>query len=85
MNDQKLHVVHKTNFLVILLDYNLNFGNDFEEILNSAKDLYVKLFSLKLMNFKLTPPTIIDLYKAFIRSHHFHRIWKSRNLFFKQI
>ena len=59
MNDHKLEVVDK-------IDYNLNFGNHFREILNSTKGFYVKLFSLKSMNFKLTPPTIINLYKTFI-------------------
>ena len=61
MNDHKLEVVDK-------IDYNLNFGNHFQEILNPTKGLYIKLFSLKSINFKLTPPTIINLYKTFIRS-----------------
>ena len=68
MNDHKLEVVDKTKFLGLLLDYNLNCGNHIEEILNTAKAIYIKLYSLKSLNFRLTPSTIINLFKTFIRS-----------------
>ena len=83
MNIHKLEVIYKIKFLGLLLDYNLNLGNHFEGILNSSKGLYVKLLSLKSKNFKLTPSTIINLYKTFIRSSN--QIWKSSYLFLKQI
>ena len=47
MNGHKLEVVDNTRFLGLLSDYNLNFKNHFEELLNSIKDLYVKLLNLK--------------------------------------
>ena len=47
MNVHKLELVEKTRFLGLLLDYNLNFKNQFEELLNSIKGLYVKLLNLK--------------------------------------
>ena len=68
MNDHNLEVVDKTKFLGLLLDYNLNCGNHIEEILNTAKAIYIKLYSLKSLNFRLTPSTIINLFKTFIRS-----------------
>ena len=73
VNDHKLELKDKTKFLgLLLLDYRyLKFGNHFEEILNPAIGFYVKLFSLKSVNFKLTPPTIINLYKTFIRSRKY--------------
>ena len=46
MNVHKLELVEKTRFLGLLLDYNLNFKNQFEELLNSIKGLYVKLLNL---------------------------------------
>ena len=68
MNGHKLKVVEKTKFLGLLLDYNLNFKNHFEELLNSIKGLYVKLLNLKSKNFKVPPRTIINLFKTLIRS-----------------
>ena len=68
MNNHKFEVLYKIKFLGLLFEYNLNLGNHFEGILNSSKGLYVKLLSLKSKNFKLTPSTIINLYKTFIRS-----------------
>ena len=47
MNGHKLEVVEETKFLGLLLDYNLNFKNHFEELLNSTKGLYIKLLNLK--------------------------------------
>ena len=68
MDEHKLEVVEKTIFLGLLLGYNLNFKNHFEELLNSIKGLYIKLLNLKSKNFKVTSRTIINLYKTFIRS-----------------
>ena len=68
MNGHKLEVVEKTKFLGLLLDYNLNIKNHFEELLNSIKGLYIKLLNLKSKNFKVTSRTMINLYKTFIRS-----------------
>ena len=68
MNVHKLELVEKTRFLGLLLDYNLNFKNHFEELLNSIKGLYIKLLNLKSKNVKVTSRTIINLYKTFIRS-----------------
>ena len=68
MNGHKLEIVEKTRFLGLLLDYNLNFKNHFEELLNSIKGLYIKLLNLKSKNFKVTSRTIINLYKTFIRN-----------------
>ena len=67
-NGHKLEVVEKTKLLGLLLDYNLNFKNHFEELLNSIKGLYVKLLNLKSKNFKVPTRTIINLFKTFIRS-----------------
>ena len=61
MNGHKLEVVQKTKFLGLLLDYNLNFKNHFEELLNSIKGLYIKLLNLKSKSFKVKIRTIIDL------------------------
>ena len=62
MNGHKLEVVEKTKFLGLLLDYNINFKNHFEELLNSMKGLYIKLLNLKSKNFKATSQTIINLH-----------------------
>ena len=61
MNYHQLEVVDKIKFVGLLLECNLNLGNHFEDILNFTKGLYVKLLSLKSQNFKLTPPTVINL------------------------
>ena len=54
MNGPKLEAVEKTRFLGLLLDYNLNFKNHFEELFNSTKGLNIKLLNLKSKNFKVT-------------------------------
>ena len=68
MNCHKLEVLEKAKFLGLLLDFNLNLKDRFEELLNSTKGLYIKLLNLKSKNFKVTPHTINYLYKTFLRS-----------------
>ena len=58
----KLEVVDKTKFLCLLLDYNLNFENHIEEILSTTESISHKLYSLKSINLRRTPSTIVNLY-----------------------
>ena len=58
----KLEVVDKTKFLRLLLDYNLNFENHIEEILSTTESISHKLYSLKSINLRRTPSTIVNLY-----------------------